>query len=127
MAPIAIFFGILMILLGGGFYAYTMAPTALIPGAFGLVLIVLGIVARMGEKARMHAMHGAALVGLIGVILPTVLVIRHLTSGHEFDVARLEQSIMAGLSLIFVVMCVKSFIDVRMARKQKEAEATPPA
>ena len=44
------------------------SPTALIPAAFGVVLIVLGLVAHRAS-ARMHAMHGAVLVALIGFLL----------------------------------------------------------
>jgi len=56
----------LMILLGaGGFFATGAEhPTALMPAAAGILLIVLGLLAR-NPKLRMHAMHGAALIGLL--------------------------------------------------------------
>jgi hypothetical protein len=127
MAPIAILFGVLLTLLGGGFFVYTGMEkiTSLIPAFFGIPLIVLGFVARM-EKARMHAMHGAALLGLVGFGMPAFMVIKGLIGGEEFGLAKQEQAVMAVLCLVFLGMCVKSFIDARIARKQKEADTQPP-
>jgi hypothetical protein len=42
--------------------------------------------------------------------------------GQEFNLAKGEQAVMAGLCGIFLALCVKSFIDARMARKQSEAQ-----
>lgn len=123
MAPLAIGFGVLLTLLGGGMYVYTeMASiTALIPAFFGLPLIGLGVVAQ-NEKARMHAMHGAALIGLVGFAMPAYMVIAGLARGDEFGLAKGEQAAMAVICGVFLGLCVKSFIDARAARKQKEAQ-----
>ena len=123
MAPIAILFGVLLAALGGGMYVYTeMASiTALIPAFFGLPLIVLGVIAQ-NENARKHAMHGAALIGLVGFAMPAYMVIAGMVRGDPFGLAKGEQAAMSALCLVFLVLCVKSFIDVRKARKQKEAE-----
>ena len=123
MAPIAIVFGVLLTVLGGGLYVYSeMASiTALIPAFFGLPLIVLGVIAR-NENARKHAMHGAALIGLVGFAMPAYMVIAGLVRGDVFGLAKGEQAAMSVLCLVFLVLCVKSFIDVRKARKQKEGE-----
>lgn len=142
MARIAIIFGSLMILLGGGLYAAAVtrgttrdslemsaalvrAWTSLIPAAFGVVLIVLGLIARNGsDKTRMHTMHGAALVGLIGVAVPLWRVIKALTGDAAIDPLPVGGGMaMAALSAVFLGLCVKSFIDARIARKQREAEA----
>ena len=124
MAPIAIGFGALLTVLGVGMFAYTLAVTAAIPAFFGIPLIVLGVLARQ-EKLRMHTMHAAALIGLIGFAIPAYRVIAGLARGDEFGLAMQEQAAMAVLCGVFVVLCVKSFIDVRMARKKKEAEGQP--
>lgn len=125
MAPIAIVFGVLLAVLGGGTYVYTeMASiTALIPAFFGAALVVFGVVA-LNEKFRMHAMHGAALIGLVGFAMPAYMVIKGMIGGDEFGLAKGEQAAMSGLCLVFLVLCVKSFIDVRIARKKKEAETS---
>ena len=121
MANITIIFGILLILLGlGGWFGSGGASiTALIPAAFGIVLLILGVIAR-NEKARKHAMHVAVIVGLLGffgsasglVSLPAVL------SGESVarPAAVIAKSIMAVLSLLYVARCVKSFIDARRNR-----------
>ena len=52
MAPIAMLFGTLLVILGGVLYgmAEVKSVTALIPSFFGIALIVLGVVARTGDK-----------------------------------------------------------------------------
>jgi hypothetical protein len=127
MAPLSIGFGVLLTLLGAGFCGGVYAVkeqfqfTALIPAFFGLALVVLGLVAR-NEKARMHAMHGAALLGLVGFGMPAIMVIRGLINGSGVGPSQIEQIAMVALCLTFVGLCVKSFVDARAARKAKEAE-----
>lgn len=142
MAPLAMFFGVLMIILGGGLYATSVtrgiywqgeeaahvmirALTALIPAGFGLLLIVLGLIARTGsDKTRMHSMHVAALLGLLGVALPLWRVVKAMTADGVIDPLPIGGNVvMILLSGVFLALCVRSFIDARVARKQKEAEA----
>jgi hypothetical protein len=121
MPQITMAVGSLLILIGVGFYFGTGATslTALIPAALGLLMAIAGVVAHR-ESLRKHAMHAAALVGLLGVLgsargllqLPAVL------SGA--DVARpaavVAQSLTAVLCLAFVALAVNSFIQARRAR-----------
>ncbi len=121
MATTTIGFGVVLIILGvGGYFLSDMvSPTALIPAAFGLLLVLFGALAR-DDKRRKLAMHIAVTVGLLGFLgtvsglvdLPTVI------SGGA--VARpgavISKSIMAVLMLVYVAMCVKSFIDARRSR-----------
>jgi hypothetical protein len=122
VAPVSVGFGLVLIALGIGFYVGTEAPTALIPAAFGLVLLVLGLVARQ-ERYRKHAMHAAAAVALLGFVGTCVqLVLALVQSGGEFKrpLGALEQAIMALLCAIFVGLCVQSFIAARRRRAQAE-------
>ena len=126
MAPLAIVFGVLLPLLGPVLYFLSdpakQSPTAFIPSGFGVALIILGVLAR-NDKFRMHAMHVAALLGLIGLAVPAFMVARALGGGAEFEpVKHGGQLTMAVLCGIFEALCVKSFIDVRRARKQNEGE-----
>ena len=121
MANTSIVFGVILIVLGlGGYFGTgTTSLTALIPAAFGLLLVISGAIARNPEKRKL-GMHIAVAVGLLGFVgsvgglmkLPTLL-----TGG---EVARpaavVSQSIMAVLTLIFTVLCVRSFIAARRAR-----------
>ncbi len=66
MARTTIGFGIAMIALGliGYFGSNMVSVTALIPAIFGVLLVVFGAIAQK-EHLRKHAMHGAAVVGLL--------------------------------------------------------------
>ena len=121
MANTTIAFGIAFIVLGlGGYFGSGMAsPTALIPAAFGVLFCILGALARDDRKRR-HAMHAAALLGLIAVLgsarglakLPAVITGEPL----ERPAAVVAQSIMAMLGIVFVALCIKSFRDARRNR-----------
>ncbi|HEX3315644.1 MAG TPA: hypothetical protein VHR72_12165 [Gemmataceae bacterium] len=125
MSKLAINFGVLLVLLGAalGIYTYTAlpperhSPTAFIPAIFGLLLLVCGLVAR-NDQFRMHAMHFAALVGLVGCVMPLFMAIKKLASGEEYHRAALGGQILMGVICgIFVALCVRSFIAARRARK----------
>lgn len=123
MSSVSIVFGVLLSALGGFLYSEATpnaegvkSLTALIPAAFGVVLIVCGIIAR-NDKARKHAMHLAAMVGLIGCVMPLVRVLPKVFGSDPLSFADKGQLAMAGLCGVFVALCVKSFIDARKARK----------
>jgi fluoride ion exporter CrcB/FEX len=121
LATTTIGFGVVLVVLGVGGYFGTdrVSPTALIPAAFGLLLIIFGALAR-DDKRRKMAMHIAVTVGLLGFLgtvsglvdLPTLL------SGGTVarPAAVISKSIMAVLMAIYVALCVKSFIDARRRR-----------
>ena len=121
MATTTIGFGIVLILLGLGGYLGTdmVSPTALIPSAFGLLLVIFGALAR-DDKRRKMAMHLAVTVGLLGFLgtVPGLLKLPTMLSGGvvQRPAAVVAQSIMAVLMAIYVAMCVKSFIDARRRR-----------
>ena len=121
MAPLSILFGLLLSLLGVLLYASSdpdhRSPTALIPTAFGIALIVLGFLA-FKENRRKHAMHAAALVGLVGLGIPAYRVIKAIIDGAEWSRATTGSAAMALLCGLFLIICVKSFIDARRRRKQ---------
>lgn len=121
MSNTTIGFGVALILVGlfGYFGTETRPPTALIPAAFGFLLITFGIIAR-NEKMRKHAMHAAAVVGVLG-FLGTIgglwQGIMMLTGRVvERPEATIAKSTMALLCLAFVILTVKSFIAARKAR-----------
>jgi preprotein translocase subunit Sss1 len=120
MPSTAIACGILLILIGVIGYVYGLmngnaSLTALIPAAFGLLLAILGAAARAKENLRMHIMHAAVLVGLIGFLIPTARVISNL-GNITLSAAVVSQIAMALVCLIFVLLCIKSFTDARRSR-----------
>ena len=109
-----------MILVGIIGYGYGLSTgsaslTALIPAAFGVVLMVLGHAAQMAEGARKHLMHVAVLIGLAGFIIPAVRLIGKMGE-LSMSAAVISQLAMALLSLLFVVLSVRSFISARRER-----------
>jgi hypothetical protein len=120
MAPVAMSFGFLLTILGIVLFslAGTKSLTALIPSYLGIALAILGLLAR-SEKLRMHAMHVAALLGLVGLLGGVVMGIVGLV--HERPATVWGGSLaMAALCPAFLVLCVRSFIAARRARKQSE-------
>lgn len=122
LAGTTIAFGVVLIVLGVAGYLGSggVSVTALIPAIFGVVLAALGALAR-NEAMRKHAMHGAVLVGLLGFLGSArgLLQLPALMSGGEVarPTAVAAQSVMAILMLLFVVLCVRSFIAARAARR----------
>jgi hypothetical protein len=116
MATTTIIFGLLLTALGlvGYFATGTSSFTALIPSVFGLLLLVLGVAARK-ETARKNAMHAAAAIGVLGTLAALGGLFRPGASraGPSFY----SQVTMALLLATFTVLCVKSFIDARKARR----------
>lgn len=124
MPSVSITCGILLILIGIIGYVYGMSgggasPTALIPAVFGVLLAILGFLAKSKENLRKHIMHGAVLVGLLGFLgtASSFLKIPALLNGTaERPAAVVAQFATAVICLIFVILCVKSFIDARKNR-----------
>jgi peptidoglycan/LPS O-acetylase OafA/YrhL len=119
MATITIVLGVLLTLLGlaGYFLTGTSSFTALIPSVFGLLLLVLGFLAR-SEPLRKHAMHMAAVVALAGCAGALVPLLRT-PAGPRSPVAVFSQAAMVVLTAVFVVLCIRSFRDARRARAGK--------
>jgi hypothetical protein len=116
MAFTTIVFGLALTVLGLAGYLITAGTsvTALIPAFFGIVLLVLGFLAR-ADHMRKHAMHAAAAVGLIGFIGALMSILRAPMATRS-AMANFSQIAMALMTAIFVALCVKSFRDARRAR-----------
>ncbi len=133
MPALAIGFGVALIVLGIGGYLGTdrASPTALIPAGFGLPLVLLGLLA-FKDGLRKHAMHAAAMLALIGFVVPAFMALPKLPTllagrpilradGTDASTAVMLQSIMALICVVFLGLCINSFIAARRRRKQAEA------
>ena len=111
MPKISLVVGILLVVQGVGFYVGTSSRsiTALIPAFVGLPILVLGIVA-LKESARKHAMHVAAVMAMLGFL---AAVGRMASVGLSISAAGISVLIMALLTGVFLVLCIKSFVDAR--------------
>jgi len=126
MAKVTYVFGVLLILVGlvGYFGTGSVHPTALIPVWFGLALVVGGFLAVSPSEGRrklfMHINVTVGLVGFIGAIASALHGYGHARSlGIDPDYKALAaQLAMAVLLLIYVNLCVRSFIQTRRARQE---------
>ena len=123
MAKVTLVFAVLLIALGLVGYLGTgsVHPTALIPTWFGLALGIFGILAiSPSESRRKLFMHINVTIGLLGFLggrpRRCTAMLHALAAGHEPDqIALASQLTMAGLLLIYVILCVRSFIAARRA------------
>jgi hypothetical protein len=105
--------------------------TALIPAFVGAPLAVCGLLT-LNERWLKHAMHAAAMLGLLGLIgagaraavrVPDVL--SGGTAALEHPEAFRSQVAMAAICAVFVGLCVNSFIQAR--RRRAQTPPNPPA
>lgn len=97
------------------------SPTSLIPTFVGLPLIICGVLAAQ-EKLRKHAMHAAAGLSLLGMLASAGRGISVMFKpDFKFGLASFSVWTMAVLCGIFLVLCVRSFIQ---ARRNREASAS---
>ena len=111
---------------------FSKSWTAFIPGIIGIILIALVQGAEMKPNAKKHIMHVAVLIGLLGFImlafrmLPGAISEMNWLKGETYGIihaSSLKATTMlasAGLLLVFVILCVVSFIT---ARKEMAAQA----
>jgi len=105
--------------------------TAFIPGIIGLILILLAVAADKAPNAKKHIMHVAVLIALLGFLSIAKMVFGAFAEMSWwrsepyliYEASSLKPTSMllsAGLLLIYVILCVVSFIS---ARKEMAAQA----
>jgi hypothetical protein len=110
--------GLLLIVLGvGGFIDGGMAhQTALIPALIGLAILIASI-AGFKESRLKHAMHAAAVFGVLGILAAIGRIIPQVLRGEfELDLKGLSLVALAVICGGWTLVCVKSFTDAREAR-----------
>jgi len=123
MAKLTIGFGIILVLLAViGFVATGSShPTALIPAALGLLFVLFGSLANTTDsKKRMLWMHISVTVGLLGFLsmIPADIAAFRLSNGAQYPspAAVIEKAAMSLLCLLYVLFCVRSFINARLKK-----------
>jgi len=117
---ITLFLGVLLSFLGVVCYELTdeVSVTALIPTAFGVVFMIVGLFAAVASL-RKHMMHAAAALALLGFAFGAYRIVMVLSRGTAIGTAFVETAIFAGLCGLLLILCVKSFIDARRRRSQR--------
>jgi hypothetical protein len=122
MARTAIVFGLLLIGVTVATIAYNggfESKTVFFPSLFGVLIAGLGLVA-LKASLRKHAMHAASAVGLLGGLGCLGMGIGQIAKLGTEKAPTIDKLASvwstAGLCLIFVVLCVQSFIRARRAK-----------
>ncbi len=107
-----------------GIFGYVMTDsrslTALIPLWFGMALELCGALA-LKPDLKKHAMHGASVVGLLGVLGSApgaVQVLRQVLTGGDvaLPISMLFRTAMFVICAVFLALCVWSFRNARARR-----------
>lgn len=120
MPRIIFIFAAIFVMLGVAAYWGTGSQswTALIPAIFGLLLALAG---GFSLKSLKHGGHIAALLGILGFLgtAKGLIKLPALIAGApvERPAAIIAQAMMAALCIVFIALCVKSFIDARRGKK----------
>jgi hypothetical protein len=125
MARMTLFFALALVVLGLAGYLGTGSahPTALIPTWFGLALGLFGFLAISPNEGRrklfMHINVTIGLLGFLGAGGRAVYGYVHASAaGTSPDAIALESQVaMAALMLVYVILCVRSFISARRSGK----------
>ena len=123
MAKVTLVFAVLLAALGliGYLGSGSQHPTALIPLWFGVSLGIFGLLAiSPSERRRKLFMHINVTIGLIGFIGGLVEGIRGYgkpSLGNYVISAETSKLLLAALMFIYVLLCVRSFINARRTRE----------
>lgn len=125
MAKLTLVLAVLLVALGLVGYIGTgsLHPTALIPAWFGLALGIFGFLAiSPNEGRRKLFMHINVTIALIGFLGSTAEAIRGYVHAHSAgmepdQIALASKITLAGLLLVYVILCVRSFIAARRSGK----------
>ena len=129
MAKVTMAAGILLTILGVVCYVFWQqlgadhpSKTALIPAFVGIPLMLLGWFSLLKPDLRMHLMHAAVTLALLGFLASLGRLISVMIKKPNFGVGPAASGIMALICGVYVALCVRSFIAARRART-----ASPPA
>lgn len=132
MVFLTLVYAVAMVGLGAGMYwlagsgmieGATQSWTALIPAFAAVPFVLFAVMSIIKPSSRKHMMHGAALFALVltagGLYMSISGLVRAGFSVSELPrpLATLATGLMGVLSLAYLVMCVRSFIAARRARK----------
>lgn len=102
--------GIILIAMGVWSYLSSSSPTALIPAAFGLIFTIVTPMFRKGNRVVAHIVVVLTLLLIIALFRPLSGAI-----GDGDTMGMVRVGIMMAVSVIAMIIYIKSFIDARRA------------
>ncbi len=125
MVKVTLIFAVLLIALGLAGYLGTGSahPTALIPAWIGVALGFGGLLAiSPSEKRRKIFMHINVTIGLLGFLGGAAEIIRSFVAASRVStsvigIAMASKLAMTALLMIYVLLCVRSFVAARRSGK----------
>lgn len=110
--------GFVLLMIGIGSFLATGSEefTALIPAVFGAVLLGAGVLAEKDPAKRRHAMHGALLVALLGLLATAPTAFGLGAMDDASDMAVIESWLTVVVCLVYLAAGVRSFVHARRAR-----------
>ncbi len=113
-------FGALFVVIGAVAFGMTQAPTSLIPGLIGALMIFLAWFGTQKPDLKKNLMHGSVLMALLMFLssVPAVPTAFQMLSGADVErpVAVIVRSITTLLSGTYIGLAVQSFINARKNR-----------
>ena len=94
--------------------------TAMIPAFFGIPLGLAGMIA-LRDGWRKHALHAAAAIALIGALGALSRALPALSLSEPIRLATLSQLVMGIALLVYLALCIRSFIQARRVDTGQEA------
>ncbi len=124
MPKITMICGMLLTLLGVICYVFWhplgaehQSPTALIPAFIGFPIFLMGWLSLAKPAMRMHFMHVAVTLGLLGGLASLGRLITVMIKHPSLGIGPIASGLMTLICGVFVILCVQSFIAARKARK----------
>jgi len=118
-----LFYGSFLVFLGLASYFLTgrQSITALIPTFFGLVVLPMGLLSVVKPAQKRHFLHVAAALSLLGIAgtFKGLTGFFKMMAGAEVlrPEATLAQAAMCLVSIVYLVLCIRSFVQARILRK----------
>jgi len=123
MAKVTLVFAVVFIILGlvGFIGTGSQFPTALIPAVLGVLLGIFGALSLSADSGRrklfMHINVTLGLLGFLGTVMGLIEWFRMVGGAVVKNPSATEsKAAMAFLCLVYVILCVRSFIAARRAR-----------
>ena len=120
MPLVAIFEGLILIIMGVSFYIFPegeSSPTALIPAIIGAGLLIPGYLAYSNESMKMHAMHATAVFALVGT-LGGAMGLPDMITG-DFDRPTIARFVLLIICGEYMILSIMSFSAARIKREQE--------